>query len=216
MLERSRQFTQIAAVSGDCAPLALEYLGKVLRTALKDRLIAINPQTVKFEPWSTNQSPPVCSDVKNTSIGLVLTEVDSTNQSPVIRGPAADSPSAKNFRGIWGGKAEERRFKDGSIAVAAFFDGSDPTGDAVKHLVKLHGEVKNVKYFGESGMSARQDIADHKDLMESWNELESTLRRRDLELPLQDRDEFFYKSLIMAKFGISGADAYEITERAAV
>lgn len=37
-------------------------------------------------------------------------------------------------------------------------------------------------------MSTRQDIADHKDLLESWNELESTLRRRDLELPLQDSD----------------------------
>ena len=124
VLERSRQFTEIAAVSGDCAPIALEYLGKVLRTALKDRLVAINPRMVHFDKWSFNQSPPICSDVKNTSIGLVLTEVDSTNQSPVIRGPAADAPSAKNFLGIWGAKAEERRFKDGSIAVAAFFEGS--------------------------------------------------------------------------------------------
>ena len=39
-------------------------------------------------------------------------------------------------------------------------------------------------------MSTRQDIADHKDLLESWNELESTLRRRDLELPLQESDRY--------------------------
>ena len=53
------------------------------------------------------------------------------------------------FKSIWGGKTEERRFKDGQICVAVHFEESnDPIQDAVKYLFDLHGKV-DIDYCGE-------------------------------------------------------------------
>ena len=169
VLQRSRQFTDIAAVSGDTAPVAIEYLGKVLRTALKDRITAISPRMTKFDTWTANQAPPTCESVKTGGIGIVLSRMESTNNSKTFRGVAADSPKAANFRTIWGAKSEERRFKDGSICVAAHFESDDPTRDAVEHLVKLHGAVSQVGYFGELDESLlKPNIAESKALSDAY------------------------------------------------
>ena len=55
VLLRSKKAEQIAAVSGDCAPLAVEYLGRVVRTALKDRVIAVCPLLTKCPARAAGQ-----------------------------------------------------------------------------------------------------------------------------------------------------------------
>jgi hypothetical protein len=117
--------------------------------SLKDRVITICPLMPKFKTWKPEESPPTCDEAKNVGLGIGLTKADATNNSPLFRGPAADSPAAKNFRALWGNKCEERRFKDGAICVAAHFEGNDPTKQAVDFLMGIHGQVSKVQYFGE-------------------------------------------------------------------
>ena len=151
------------------APIAVEYLGKVVRTALRDRVTIIAPRVTKFETWSTNQLPPKCENVKNVGFGVILTTSDATNNSKIVRGAPADSPKAPQFRALWGDKTEERRFKDGSICVAAHFDSEDPTRDAIQHLMKFHGEISNTEYFGElSETILKSNIAQFKALSDTY------------------------------------------------
>ena len=116
---------------------------------MSDRIIAMNPKMTSYSDWSPHQKPPTSKNLHKPLIGLVLSDSDSRNKNKLYRGPQADQIGAKRFKSIWGGKTEERRFKDGQICVAVHFEESnDPIQDAVKYLFDLHGKV-NIDYCGE-------------------------------------------------------------------
>ena len=149
VLRRNKQIQQIAAVSGDCSCLSMEYLCRILNASMADRIIAMNPKMTSYSDWTTNQKPPTSQNLDKPLIGLVLSDSDSRNKNKLYRGPQADQIGAKRFKSIWGGKTEERRFKDGQICVAVHFEESnDPIQDAVKYLFDLHGKV-DIDYCGE-------------------------------------------------------------------
>ncbi|CAG5111640.1 Oidioi.mRNA.OKI2018_I69.chr2.g5921.t1.cds [Oikopleura dioica] len=185
VLKRNRNDTRIAALSGDTATTALEYLILLLKNAVTDRIVAICPKVPEFKPWSTVQQPPKSEEVFGLGFGISLSESETNNLAKVFRGPAADNDSAKRFRSLWGAKADERRFQDGSICVAAHFDSEDPLEAAVRHLLKFHGQIEKVEYFGRMQSENRADFAEYQKLSDGYAELEQILRSNDLDLPLR-------------------------------
>ena len=117
---------------------------------------------------------------------MVLSDAFGANHAATIRGPVADQPQARQFKSIWGGKTDERRFQDGAICVAAHFDGADPIAAASEYLIKLHGSITAVKCAGSVADEADEKLHDEfKPLNESFNELEQALKSPELTMPLK-------------------------------
>lgn len=83
---------------------------------------------------------------QSVSVGLLL---DPSHANRVLDiGPSSDKPlGGEAFRGLWGEKAELRRFKDGSIAESVVWDLSRPEDAAlipskiVKYLLEKHYSI---------------------------------------------------------------------------
>ena len=64
--------------------------------------------------WAVDEPNPLAGAAEaHVVIGLVFNP--ETFRRAVDTGPAADSPQSASFRNFWGGRAELRRFADGSI-----------------------------------------------------------------------------------------------------
>ena len=98
MLRRNKQIQQIAAVSGDCSCLSMEYLCRILNASMADRIIAMNPKMTSYFDWTTDQKPPTSQNLDKPLIGLVLSDSDSRNKNKLYRGPQADQIGAKRSR----------------------------------------------------------------------------------------------------------------------
>lgn len=109
----------------------------VLRRGLSDRVSSV-------VPISQNDSNELI-------IGLILNPENTFNI--VEKGPQSNAPEAEEFRKFWGGKAEIRRFKDGSITESVLWcPATAPMGEKrlicqtiVKYLLKLHFHIINDK-----------------------------------------------------------------------
>ena len=99
----------------------LSTLTTTLRKGLGNRAKAIAVLHPSSEPRSLSEAQP--SNPPIIYIGLILNTEHAFRL--VDHGPAADNPdpeAARQFRELWGDKAELRRFKDGSIVESVVWD----------------------------------------------------------------------------------------------
>ncbi|KAI9913657.1 hypothetical protein PsorP6_006546 [Peronosclerospora sorghi] len=111
-------------------------LESILTTALTDRVQLVRARTHAHGEWSLHEDGP---RARKVALGLTI---DLANASRTVdKGPSADDPDASAaFRRFWRGKAELRRFQDGSILEAVVWDGGGPSvlDTIVKYIVPAH------------------------------------------------------------------------------
>ena len=128
--------------TSDSAVLAA--ISRILRRGLGDRVraVAIFYPSSDVRSISEMSSPPRISVIH---IGLIYSPEDAFKL--VDHGPAAeeqDTQAAKEFRQLWGSKAELRRFKDGRIIESVVWEVKTSDERAhiptfiVRHLLHLH------------------------------------------------------------------------------
>lgn len=122
----------------------LAAISRILRRGLADRVRAV----AIFHPPSNVRSISETSSPTRISVihvGLIYSPEDAFRL--VDRGPPAeeqDSEAAKEFRELWGSKAELRRFKDGRIVESVVWEVKTSDERAhipafiVRHLLHLH------------------------------------------------------------------------------
>lgn len=122
----------------------LAAISRVLRRGLGDRVraVAIYHPSSNVRNISEMSSPPRISAIH---IGLIYNPDDAFRL--VDHGPAAeeqDTEPAKEFRQLWGNKAELRRFKDGRIFESVVWEVKTSDERAhipafiIRHLLHLH------------------------------------------------------------------------------
>lgn len=139
----------------------LHSINRTLQTALGNRARAFTIIIPSPSPRSVNLGPAEIpsSALASAVIGLTL---DPENAFRLVdHGPAAsekdDSDEAKEFRALWGDKAELRRFKDGSIVESVVWEVTTVEERAriperiVRHILQLHFGVSDVQVKGFQG-----------------------------------------------------------------
>ncbi|KND02445.1 rRNA-processing protein UTP22 [Spizellomyces punctatus DAOM BR117] len=123
----------------------LNFIPRLLKRALTNRVNLVCARCDALPPWSCDQAAPTHESLGTPIyLGLIL---DTENAVRVVEhGPSADDiDAAEEFRQLWGEKSELRRFKDGSILESVVFD-CDGTieqrslvvGRMVGHLLHRH------------------------------------------------------------------------------
>lgn len=77
---------------------------------------------------------------------------NETAFEPIIKGPLANQPEAKEFRDFWGNKSEIRRFQNGDIREAVYWDCDSVQSrrtiifEAIKYILnrKLHFKFNSI------------------------------------------------------------------------
>ncbi|RJE26654.1 pre-rRNA processing protein Utp22 [Aspergillus sclerotialis] len=127
---------------------------RVISRALGDRVKLISLSSQSGELWSVETKQPRGKANGEISVGLVL---DADNSSRVVdHGPSAEQKEeAASFRDFWGGKAELRRFKDGSILESLVWSDHPSSASVVyqilTYILQRHFNTtqSNVKYIGD-------------------------------------------------------------------
>ena len=126
----------------------------VISRALGDRVKLISLSCQPGELWSVESKRSRRKTNGAISVGFVL---DADNASRVVdHGPSAEQKEeAASFRDFWGGKAELRRFKDGSIRESLVWS-DHPSSASVVHqiltyILQRHFNItqSDVKYIGD-------------------------------------------------------------------
>ncbi|KAK5135172.1 hypothetical protein LTR08_005558 [Meristemomyces frigidus] len=158
-------------------------LSEVLTRGLGDRVTQI-----------VGAAPPNATSQETTKIGIVVNP-DTVNRT-VDHGPAAENKAeSSSFRKFWAGKAELRRFKDGSILESLIWSPSDGKQSVleqvVRYLLKGHfsEEIEQSAAFVGDGFTRmlRQgsSIATFQPLMDAYKQLETDIRGLDLPLSVR-------------------------------
>jgi U3 small nucleolar RNA-associated protein 22 len=166
----------------------------ILREGLSGRVKIIDIKSSDPSSWSITSSGP---SVSEESL-LVSVVFDPANIDRLVdHGPAAEEKKkAAKFQKFWGGKAELRRFKDGSILESLVWKPGSTYSifqDIVTYLISRHFEAeasKGLTFVGESfekALPSSTATSKHFDaLKQAFNSFEKNIR--DLEsLPLQLR-----------------------------
>lgn len=166
----------------------------ILSEGLMDRVNLINIQEQAHPSWPLESNHPA---EKDQSI-LVSVVFDPANIGRLVdHGPAAeDKKKAARFQKFWGGKAELRRFKDGSILESLIWSPGSPHTifrEIVTFLVKRHlGDASAISLnfvgegFGKILPGSGLKLTQFEALREAFRILERQIR--DLQgLPLQLR-----------------------------
>jgi U3 small nucleolar RNA-associated protein 22 len=113
---------EIAVDYGNLTNYFVRYIPEILNKALNDRIKLVSVSSPGIQPWKINEVVPETeSEAVDFTIGYVLDETLSLAQ--VEHGPSGnDLQNTKEFRELWGEKAELRRFKDGSITESVVFE----------------------------------------------------------------------------------------------
>ena len=157
----------------------------------------ISTNTAKWSTALKNEFTQYGSDIV---VGLLISS-DQVSRT-IDKGPSAeDKKAAAAFRNFWGGKAELRRFKDGSILESLIWDNPVPKSSVIQqiiqYVVRRHIEpdvAESIRFLGldldqlspESSLSDSHSISDYRPLMTAFEALEEELRSME-GLPLQMR-----------------------------
>jgi len=175
-------------------------LYQALKTGLNDRITLLYLKPREKHAWPLGKSHESTKHDQGVQIGLLLNP-EHVNRS-VDRGPSAeDKEAAAEFRKFWGGKAELRRFKDGSIQESLIWSSSDPQDSILKQIVTyivgrhMSEEAAGALYFvGQSfdhllpnqRTAASDPVALYQPALDAFGTLEKEIRSLE-GLPLQIR-----------------------------
>ena len=105
-----------------------------LVTGLGDRVKLIHPISTDPAPWPISLSAPSTDGEYVLTVGL-LVDPEQINRA-VDRGPpAGDKKAAAAFQNFWGGKAELRRFKDGSITESLIWNEKEQSKSILEQII---------------------------------------------------------------------------------
>ncbi|KAI9752797.1 MAG: hypothetical protein M4579_005472 [Chaenotheca gracillima] len=172
----------------------------ILSRGLGDRVNLIDFSWPEGRSWSTKVPSPSPGADEDLVIGFIL---DPTNFNRSIdHGPAAEEKEAAGeFRRFWGEKAELRRFKDGRILESLIWSEKDTSMSIFQQIVRyildrhFRRDLSEAATFvGElfddliptGPMTARSGIAPFRPLMDTFDQLEKSIRAAE-DLPLQLR-----------------------------
>ncbi|KAL2841235.1 Nrap protein [Aspergillus pseudoustus] len=116
---------------------------EVLLEALGDRANLIYISSLPTDSWSVETKSNRKHRTCKLSVGLLL---DSENSTRVVDHgpPAEEKDAAAAFRNFWGGKAELRRFKDGSIRESLVW--SEDPSSSIAHQILVHILKRHFNY----------------------------------------------------------------------
>lgn len=112
------------------------HVEELLTKALDTRVTLVQATPLLAQTWPVTDAPYSYDSERVMTFGLRLNPTGAL--SVLNKGPAADSPHAKEFREFWGEKCEMRRFKDGTIHEAVLWTSSPLQADrrmVVKRIV---------------------------------------------------------------------------------
>jgi len=173
---------------------------QALKAGLNDRINLLYLKPPKKNALPLAESIKSTKETQVVQIGLLLNP-EHINRS-VDRGPSAeDKEAAAEFRKFWGGKAELRRFKDGSIQESLIWSASDAQNSVliqiVTYVIRRHiGDeaAGAIEFVGQSfdhllpnQKSATSDpLAIYQPALDAFGALEKEIRSLE-GLPLQAR-----------------------------
>ncbi|KAJ3320289.1 Nucleolar protein 6 [Boothiomyces sp. JEL0866] len=183
----------------DKTSFALRQIYQILKHGLNRRVLCISVSCPKIENWKINKSGPTGADSTNITIGMILHPEHSIKE--VEQGPSGDDKEAvKEFKKIWGGKSELRRYKDGSILESVVFssDGSIQSrallvARMTAYLLDYHfsvGEEDGVTYWAGLGnkylnpKSSEKPTNSYQGVMDAYQDLIKELKTIDLKLAI--------------------------------
>ncbi|KAM6944800.1 nucleolar protein 6 [Lycodopsis pacificus] len=140
--------------SGDYVHTALPFILSLLQRGLGQRIHLLTHSLSPDPEWSVESEAPKHKAQPPLSFGLLLNP--ELAASVLERGPAANSPTAAEFRQLWGSRSELRRFQDGSITEAVLWDGQSMCQkrlvprQIITHLLQLHADIPEscMRYVG--------------------------------------------------------------------
>ncbi|XP_014773515.1 nucleolar protein 6 isoform X1 [Octopus bimaculoides] len=103
---------------GSCVLAVLPNLMNFIHKILSKRVRHLQMKPIVTSKWSVNEEPPHNS-LECLTFGLSSDEEHC--YSIMEKGPPADHQDAKEFRELWSGKSELRKFKDGTICEAVIW-----------------------------------------------------------------------------------------------
>ncbi|KAJ3259064.1 hypothetical protein HK103_002951 [Boothiomyces macroporosus] len=183
----------------DKTSFCLRQLYKILKQGLNKRVLSISVSTPRLKNWKINESGPNGNECTNITIGMILHPENSIKE--VEQGPSGDDKEAvKEFKRIWGGKSELRRYKDGSILESVVFssDGSIQSrallvARMTAYLLHFHfsvGEDDGVTYWAGLGnkylnpKSHEKPTNSYQGVMDAYQDLIKELKAIDLRLSI--------------------------------
>ncbi|XP_075696499.1 nucleolar protein 6 isoform X2 [Rhinoderma darwinii] len=139
---------------GDYVSASLPFILSVLKKGLNQRVVLLSHDLLQKPEWDIKEEPAKHKDIGSLTVGLMLTA--DFFSSVLVKGPAADSPEATDFKSYWGEKAELRRFQDASICEAVVWAASSLEEKRripefiIKHLLHLHADLPepDINYAG--------------------------------------------------------------------
>lgn len=94
---------------------------KYIQLAAGDRLRLFQTKDFSIkDSWSITSSAPNKSNIQYLTFGLIINREKAFDS--ITKGPLANQPEAAEFRDLWGNKSEIRRFQNGDICEAVFWD----------------------------------------------------------------------------------------------
>lgn len=175
---------------------------RVLKAGLGDRATHVDLKLPSKPNWSISTRRPPDESSCSILIGLLL-DPEHVRRS-VDRGPSAEEKEeASVFRGFWGGKAELRRYKDGSILESLVWSTSNPKHSIFAQIIAyvaqrhLGGDVADgLRLMGDSFdqmLPSQHMLTDplalYRPIMTAYEALEKQIRALE-GMPLQIRQIF--------------------------
>lgn len=170
-------------------------VARILNKALGDRAHFIHLQNAGLAGHAAwDIASPSASEHSAVLVGIVFNNINMARQ--VDHGPTVEEKDAgKKFRQFWGGKAELRRFKDGSILESLIWTQASPSAlgeEITRYILKLHlgMQDEDLHFFGKGFPSVvpirQSDTPSFQAARQAFTVFERDLR--DLSnLPLQIR-----------------------------
>lgn len=122
----------------------------VLKRGLGNRIFNIFVEPENIKEWDITKNPPA----KTNSIFIGLQLNPDNCFSPIEKGPAANQPEAAEFREFWGNKSELRRFQDGNICEAVYWQKTETLAakriiskQIVQFVLKAQLDISKESYF---------------------------------------------------------------------
>ncbi|KAF6027177.1 NOL6 [Bugula neritina] len=129
---------------GDAVYSCLPNILDILKKGLGNRITNVGVSPVRRVVMPVNCKQPFSRDsIEDMLVIRFHVNPDSINNT-LERGPPADDSAAAKFREFWGERAELRRFMDGAICEAVFWEASTVAdkrviyGKILSHLLSLH------------------------------------------------------------------------------
>ena len=125
LLECSKASDIRSDITDNCGDTITAFVGHLIplcKRAVGRRILLLEHKSKSYDDieWSSDQLPPHPNDKQWITFGFLIDSQNAYNN--IERGPAADSPDAKQFKDFWGEKSELRRFQDNSICEAVYWN----------------------------------------------------------------------------------------------